>query len=831
MSISNLFRHLSLALLLAMVLPTAQAVDAVIVGDPLRITADTTLGQQLDRNQGATLFVQQYFSKYYTFLKLGSTVYSGFGNNPFIAVSQAQPNPFTIVTTVTAGDSVTVVHTLTYINGDEFFRHVWVITNNGQTSYPTATLLYGGDTYFAGDDRANGFFDTTLRMVKCTNSLYAGLMGLYGGPDSPATHYYEDQYGSVWSALDAGSLPDTVNSEFIDNGMALQWDRGPLAPGQSTTVTAYEKWTASGTTQVIAPTVANNSAPGQTADYTFRLQNLQTSPTTLTLSVSTDLGWITTLPNGSSVTLVPNSSQDVVVRVAIPANAAGSTAVVMLTATAAGGATISDFTRVTVVEATTAAAFTAATGAVAEGTAAAVLATVTLSLAPTATVSVPFTINGQSETSLPSSTYTLLTASPLTFAPGELTKTITANVVDNGTINSDRFITITLGTPTGAPLGAPSSTVVKVVDVDRPMRLLVDGAPPPEVLTVGAGSMHTFTLFQGRPPYVLPVIAGVRFIAGPLRYVDLDNDGVADPVQDVLVIAQQAVISMPIAFTDSAKPPATTPSVPFAATPLTGTAAVASPTVALSIPDAVYTPLCPSTDAGRANFLAAVTGKPDSELRAFVWDAQVQQYVQLPTMPTGGLQTNHGVFIASRSALSLDFSGTPAAFYDETRLYPGWNLRGIRPLSDGTTIVTSHAWDRLALFPTGTGVSQIEGAARSAAIGTGAYLWTGSAYQIATTLISGKAYWIKNNTAAELVLMRVPDTATNSGLSRALAEPSVASTLLATAAERGTPPTPPGAAAANVSSSNSGGCGFGSGFGVLLLGLSLAFWRWRRMDG
>ena len=339
-----------------------------IQGMPLAIDVTSDLGslsvyryQALDGD-----YVQQYYSTFESYLRLGETVYysygsgddEGFGSSTgFIPVSMVQVNPWTIQTTVDAGTSgVRILQTISYVNGSPYYAKTWRISNLGQTTYTDIGFLHGGDTYFGGDDRSMGHWEPSLGMVYLTNPdpAIAGIMGFYGDRTTPASHHYEDWYGSVWTALESGHLGDTVRSDFIDAGYGLEWDRGTLAPGDVWTITAYEKWTEAGFIQVFAPqeetapvgtkvtlpfvitVFQQNTRPEGEPDF-LRSPSPSPSPLELDLSVSSSLGWPVTLPQGSVVAVIPGVAATVDVEVTVPWTAlVGDRSTITLTASSRG---------------------------------------------------------------------------------------------------------------------------------------------------------------------------------------------------------------------------------------------------------------------------------------------------------------------------------------------------------------------------------------------------------------------------------------------------------------------------------------------------------------
>ena len=347
--INSAARWLALVfLLVAGLRPTAAASDQVLNGDPLRITCSDTLSMTVFRNEipvsstsgTAPAYERQYFSTYDTFIRRtdsnqATTVTGGFSATP---VSNTSTNvggigtTGTISTTVSTTDGLSITQVVTYVNGQDLYQHTWTVTNTSQTDFTNVCLRYGGDSFFLNSDAANGFFDSGLGMVFCTNPGASGLMGIFGGAQTPASHHYEDGFRANGSALQAAAdLPDTVNPAFIDNGMSLQWDQGNLAHGQTFTIVAFEKWTAAGLIQVLAPAQITSTV-GSNLTLTFSVRNLQTIADSATLVVSGSAGLTVSAP--ASVQLAANGAANVDVAVTVGAGAQDTLATVTLTATA-----------------------------------------------------------------------------------------------------------------------------------------------------------------------------------------------------------------------------------------------------------------------------------------------------------------------------------------------------------------------------------------------------------------------------------------------------------------------------------------------------------------
>ena len=90
--------------------------------------------------------------------------------------------------------------------------------------------------------------------------------------------------------------------------------------------------------------------------------------------------------------------------------------------------------------------------------------TVNLSAASGVDTTVPFTLGG---TAASGTDYSGVTASPLVIAAGQTSGTITGTLIDDGKFEpTNNTLTVTLGTPTNATLGATTSDTVTIVQSD-----------------------------------------------------------------------------------------------------------------------------------------------------------------------------------------------------------------------------------------------------------------------------------------------------------------------------------------------------------------------------
>ena len=91
---------------------------------------------------------------------------------------------------------------------------------------------------------------------------------------------------------------------------------------------------------------------------------------------------------------------------------------------------------------------------------------VTLSAPSRLPVTVPFAVDAAGTTANPGD-YSITTASPLTFAPGETSKPISITLVDDGIADPNKTLAIALGAPTGASLGTQKTFTLTIQDDDQ----------------------------------------------------------------------------------------------------------------------------------------------------------------------------------------------------------------------------------------------------------------------------------------------------------------------------------------------------------------------------
>ncbi len=352
---------------------------------------------------------------------------------------------------------------------------------------------------------------------------------------------------------------------------------------------------------------------------------------------------------------------------------------------------------------------------------------------------------------------------------------------------------------------------------------------------VSLGQAITVIAYDGEGAYGLSapgaaIVAAEAFTSAV--GIDVDNDEEADPGRRFLVIPT-AIGTLTISVSDGAAASATLALVVTALPSV----AVEAPTVTVSTGDrTIFTAVSPGTPQGLERLRDIFTGTEPTVRRGFLWDAEALAFVEAPLMPIGGALPVLGWFVASRTALALDFAGTPVPAPATLALRPGWNFIGIPPVQEVEIVHTSHLLDSPGgddfTVVSATG-AELAGTDRSDAIGSGAWWWDGAAYRKVTRLTSGGGYWIRNRLPGVVFLTR------QAGVDRSQYTPTAVVEAVARQARAGedTPPPPPasGKAAADVAAGEGGGaCGTGAGLMGLLvtatMALHLASLRRRRPD-
>ncbi len=181
---------------------------------------------------GGTLFAPAFSAH-------GGTATGGLGSTTAwqtVSISQVQgagqaSSPFTVAVSVAApGTGVSMSMTISYVNGDNFFRMRKQFTSPGNR---TMKVFLGADIFLAGSDNGIFFFEPTLHAPGGVDCGVPPTYHILLIPLQPAqgSHVTTAGYSSVWSQIGARRLNDNITpTTCLDNGAAIEWDN-VLVPG------------------------------------------------------------------------------------------------------------------------------------------------------------------------------------------------------------------------------------------------------------------------------------------------------------------------------------------------------------------------------------------------------------------------------------------------------------------------------------------------------------------------------------------------------------------------------------------------------------------------
>ncbi len=228
-----------------------------------------------------------------------------------VSISQVQgagegPSPFTVVVNIAApGTGVALSMTVTYVNGDNFFRLRKQFTSAGNRAMK---VWLGADIYLASSDAGIFFFEPTLNAPGGVDCLIPPTYHILLIPIQPdrANHISDGTYSNVWAQIGQRVLNDnTTAAGCVDNGAALEWDavltqgvqsallQSAVSFGAIPRITGVQPFSISVVPNAVSMT------PGQTA--TFKVTSAHNPDTEfnapIELSVDVPSGMTATLDN------------------------------------------------------------------------------------------------------------------------------------------------------------------------------------------------------------------------------------------------------------------------------------------------------------------------------------------------------------------------------------------------------------------------------------------------------------------------------------------------------------------------------------------------------
>ena len=108
--------------------------------------------------------------------------------------------------------------TVTYVNGENFFRKTFAVATADATPYD---VFLGGDIYLAASD--SGVPYSQSGAVGGQDCAVPPTYTILMIPVTPASRYSARAYSTVWAEIGAGLLSNVIATGCQDNGAALQW--------------------------------------------------------------------------------------------------------------------------------------------------------------------------------------------------------------------------------------------------------------------------------------------------------------------------------------------------------------------------------------------------------------------------------------------------------------------------------------------------------------------------------------------------------------------------------------------------------------------------------
>jgi hypothetical protein len=144
-------------------------------------------------------------------------------------------SPYTVTVVLdAAATGLRLTMTVTYVNGDNFFRKGLAFSSLAGSQ--TFNVFLGGDIYLAGADSGVPYSQSgAVGGQDCGTPPTYTILFI---PVTAADRYSAQGYSTVWSEIGAGTLSNTIASGCQDNGAALQWSNRTVSTGGTVTINA-----------------------------------------------------------------------------------------------------------------------------------------------------------------------------------------------------------------------------------------------------------------------------------------------------------------------------------------------------------------------------------------------------------------------------------------------------------------------------------------------------------------------------------------------------------------------------------------------------------------
>ncbi len=239
-----------------------------------------------------------------------------------------------------------------YSSGSLSLQREFYFTNLTSKSMSNIKVIYGGDTFFSGNDYGYSYWDAQTNMVYVrSSSANSAYMGLSGNSSSPASAYYAGRYNTGAGYADQGALPNTVTSSNVDQSYYLQWNQGSLGAGASYNTAATERFSLGGSVQILSPQSQTIDSPSSSTQlqYNFLVSNVDNSNSaSVSFTAASSRGYTLSV-QPDSYNIPAGNQKSVKVTVTVPANASVGDDIITLTGTLAGTTVKSIATAVTTI--------------------------------------------------------------------------------------------------------------------------------------------------------------------------------------------------------------------------------------------------------------------------------------------------------------------------------------------------------------------------------------------------------------------------------------------------------------------------------------------------
>ncbi len=207
-----------------------------------------------------------------------------------------------------------------YRSGSLSFQREYYLTNTSGAQMTDVKLVYGGDTYFGGNDYGYSYWNPSLSMVYIRSS--SGSTNFMGLSSAGASAYFGGAYNSGAVNADKAALPNSVTLANTDQSYYLQWNRQYVNSGETYTQTATERYSVGGALQIISPQnqVLVQPAAATQVTYSFLVVNTDVQAAPYDFTASSSRGYPVSVSPGS-ISVDANGQKQVDVTVTIPAGA------------------------------------------------------------------------------------------------------------------------------------------------------------------------------------------------------------------------------------------------------------------------------------------------------------------------------------------------------------------------------------------------------------------------------------------------------------------------------------------------------------------------------